>query len=305
MSNIITITGDLGSGKTTIASRLAEYLHIDFVSTGIIQRDIASKYGMNTLELNKYAENNPKIDDEIDGIIKNLGKANKDIVVDSRLAWFFLGNSLKIYLFANIEVAAKRIMSADNRKEEKYDSIEHAIRDIKARRASEDSRFKSYYGADCRDLNNFDIIIDTSFAPISYIFDIILKNIDNWRKNLAMPHCWLSPKNIYPTQNIVQIAREDAKEILNSIKEFGYQVTAPVSVAEYKGYLFIVDGHKRVSASIFQNLTLIPAKLVANDQNPLSWGSSVKQFVQDHYKPSWIYDWEDAHKFRFYSYFEQ
>jgi len=305
MTKIITITGDLGSGKSTVAQQLAEHLHFGYISTGMIQRDIASKYGMTTLELNKYAEDHPKIDDEIDGFIKKLAKAKKDIVVDSRLGWFFLDKSLKIYLMANVEVAATRIMSANKRKDEKYNSMEHAIQDITARRASEDFRFNGYYGADCQNLNNFDLVIDTTFASISDVFNTIIDNYTKWSQNESIVHCWLSPKNIYPTQNVVSLARDDAKEISNSIKEKGFQAPDPISVAEYKGYLFIVDGHKRVSASIFHNLALIPAKIVANEQNDFSWGISAKQFVQDHYKASWIYDWEDVHRFRFSRYFEQ
>ncbi|MCX8480689.1 MAG: cytidylate kinase family protein, partial [Sediminibacterium sp.] len=62
----ITITGDLGSGKTTVAKKLCEILHYTYFSTGKIQREIAAQRKTNTLNLNYIAENDSSIDEYID-----------------------------------------------------------------------------------------------------------------------------------------------------------------------------------------------------------------------------------------------
>ena len=94
----ISITGDLGSGKSTVGKILSSKLNYDYYSTGAIQRKIASKYNITTLELNKRSELNTEIDNEIDSWTISLGKSKKRIIVDSRLAWHFIPDSFKVYL---------------------------------------------------------------------------------------------------------------------------------------------------------------------------------------------------------------
>ena len=161
MAKIITLTGDLGSGKSTVSKILIERLGYEYVYTGKIQREIAERYRMSTLELNRYAETHPEIDEEIDATFKALRDAAR-LIVDSRLAWFFIPNSFKAYLTVDIEVAADRISNDRQRKNERYVSKEDAIRDIMARKISENKRYLELYGADCSDMSNFDLVVDTS-----------------------------------------------------------------------------------------------------------------------------------------------
>ena len=49
----ITIAGDLGSGKSTVAKILNKGNNFDYYSTGEIQREITKEKGVSTLELNQ------------------------------------------------------------------------------------------------------------------------------------------------------------------------------------------------------------------------------------------------------------
>ena len=49
----ITITGKLGSGKSTVAKKLVELYGFEIFSTGAILRAAAAERGMDVLELNK------------------------------------------------------------------------------------------------------------------------------------------------------------------------------------------------------------------------------------------------------------
>ena len=173
MAKIISITGDLGSGKSTVSHLLCERLNYDYIYTGKIQREIATKYNMTTLELNKYAETHPEIDQEIDSTFKSLNDSTH-LIVDSRLAWFFIPNSFKVFLKTDLIVSVNRISNDNQRKNEEYASQEEAINKIIARKESENKRYMELYGADCSDLSHFDMVIDTSFITPEEVADRII-----------------------------------------------------------------------------------------------------------------------------------
>ncbi|MBL7796291.1 MAG: cytidylate kinase family protein [Saprospiraceae bacterium] len=170
----ITITGDLGSGKSAVSRILCARTGFQYVSTGRIQRQLAEKMGIDTLEMNRRADTDPSIDETIDGIFVALGKDPESYVVDSRMAWFFLPRSFKVFLRADVIVAAERILSDPGRNSEQYQSREEAIEKITARKASENARFLKKYGADCADMRNFDLVVDTTHRTPEEVGTIIL-----------------------------------------------------------------------------------------------------------------------------------
>ena len=129
--------------------------------------------------MNQYAETHPEIDAEIDAVFKSLNDAS-DLIVDSRLAWFFIPKSFKVYLTTDITVAASRILSDTKRKsEKKFASVEEAVREITARKSSENKRYKELYGADCSDLSNFDIVVDTTHISPEEVAERIICSLND------------------------------------------------------------------------------------------------------------------------------
>lgn len=184
-STKITITGDLGSGKSAVSKILCEKTGFEYVSTGRIQRQLAQELDLDTLEMNRRADTDPTIDQRIDGIFVDLGKDAKGYVVDSRMAWFFLPESFKVYLQADVAVAAERILNDPSRKSEEYETKEEAIRKILARKQSENARFLVKYGADSTNLHNFDLVLDTTNRSPEQVAALILKSV-LW-KNAGVP----------------------------------------------------------------------------------------------------------------------
>lgn len=173
--HIITISGALGSGKSTIMKILSNRLGYETYSTGSAQREIAKKYGLTTLELNHVADKNPEIDKEIDSIFKTLTQTGKKYIVDSRLAFFFIPESFKIKLNIDIQEAAKRILSDTTRTSEvKCETTQQMVHVLQQRRASEVSRFLDTYGINIDDESHFDLIIDTTNKTPDEICDIII-----------------------------------------------------------------------------------------------------------------------------------
>ena len=192
MKNKISITGDLGSGKSAVGKILKEKLAIPVVSTGAIQREIAERMEMTTLELNHYTDTHPEIDEEIDSVFKKLGFDPNPYLLDSRLAWFFIPDSFKVYLKVDTKIAAERIMKDTKRKSEKYRDLSEAIADIKARKDSENQRFLREYGADCANYENFNAVINTTFATPENVADCIITLFKKHQNGETFPLYWMS-----------------------------------------------------------------------------------------------------------------
>jgi cytidylate kinase len=107
-------------------------------------------------------ESHPEIDDEIDTELTRIGMLDQDMVLDSRMAWHFVPDSFKVYLTVKPDEAARRIMNDQRGKVETYSSLEDARESLIARKKSENLRYRTKYGVDCSDMNNYDLIIDTT-----------------------------------------------------------------------------------------------------------------------------------------------
>lgn len=176
MKSIMTITGDLGSGKSTVARKICELTGMNYFSTGTIQRQIAAERGIDTLQLNKDCKNDKSVDDLIDNRLRAMNTDGTDhIVIDSRLAWFFVKSAFKIYITCSPEVAAQRVSADKVRTNEPGGSRQEILDHLLERQKEENERFKLFYGADCHSLDNFDFVIDSSHSTVEEIAAAILK----------------------------------------------------------------------------------------------------------------------------------
>lgn len=160
----ISLTGRLGSGKSTVAKLIAAKYGYEIHSTGTALRKIAADLNMTALEFNRLMTSDPKYDYMIDEETKRISidRAEDKIIYDSRMAWNFAVKSFKVYLYVDTLVSAKRIMADPDRGAvESYSSVEDAVNQIEARMMEENKRYKQIYNVDHLDLNNFDLVIDT------------------------------------------------------------------------------------------------------------------------------------------------
>lgn len=164
MSFKISLAGDLGSGKSTVGKILSQRLGAEVYSTGTIQRQIATEMGMTTLQLNQYMETHPEIDGKIDDGLRALEHSEKNLIIDSRMAWHFVPSSFSVYMAADSYVSAERILKA-GRESEPFKTVEEAVASISDRRKSEMFRYSHLYGVNIKDLENYDYVIDTSYIP--------------------------------------------------------------------------------------------------------------------------------------------
>ena len=300
MAKIISITGDLGSGKSTVSDILCKRLNYEYIYTGKIYREIANKYNMTPLELNQYSETHPNIDEEIDSTFKSLNEAT-NLIVDSRLAWFFIPISFKVFLKTNLIISVNRISNDSQRNDERYSSNEEAANKIIARKLSENKRYMEFYGANCSDLSNFNLIIDTSFITPERVADIIIEEFNLWLVSRVCSKSFVSPTNLYPTQSIRGFGSEYFKNIQNNMKEHTYDLDFPIIAVNIDSFDYIFDGHKRTSCAIINKIDLIP--VIYQDENAcFSKGLSYKTEILNSIKLSLFYDWEDFNSFKYLIY---
>jgi cytidylate kinase len=173
----ISVTGDLGSGKSTVCRYLKENFGLNVYSIGLIQRDLAEKYNMNICEFNKYMETHPEIDEEIDTELAEIGRRDENMVLDSRMAWHFVPDSFKVYLSVQLDSAARRIMTDQRGSVESYASLDEAKNSLVERKRSENLRYITKYGVDCSNPENYDLIIDTTDISPEQVAEIILSKL--------------------------------------------------------------------------------------------------------------------------------
>lgn len=184
---IITLAGNLGSGKSSTAKGLADILNYEHYSTGDFMRAIADEKGISLIELSSLAESDRSIDEELDNKNKEVGK-KENVVIDSRLGFYFIPHSFKVFLKLDPEISAERILkdkqtnsNRQNEANQDFDTKEGIMRNIKIRQESERKRYQEMYGiSDYTDSSNFDLIIDTSLLPLEGVVDKIIEEYNYW-----------------------------------------------------------------------------------------------------------------------------
>ena len=175
----ISLAGDLGSGKSTVGKLLAARFGAEVYSTGTIQRAIALEMGMTTLQLNQYMETHPEIDGKIDDGLRALEGTEKNLVIDSRMAWHFVPSSFSVYMAADPYVSAARIMNA-GRESEPFASVEEAAASVAERRKSEMFRYSHLYGVNIKDTENYNYVIDTSYISPERVAERIAAHYEKY-----------------------------------------------------------------------------------------------------------------------------
>ncbi len=159
----ITITGQLGSGKSTAAKTIVELYGLNYFSTGQIMRQMAKEAGVDICEFNKMIKGDPRVDEEIDNRTREVAEtAEFDTIFDSRMAWFFTPVSFKVFVTVDRDTAVDRV--ARNPRPGEPKEPEALYRELTERAEVERARFISFYGAgaDYYDLSHYNLVIDST-----------------------------------------------------------------------------------------------------------------------------------------------
>jgi cytidylate kinase len=286
----ISVTGDLGSGKSTVCRKLQAKYALEIFSTGTIQRKLASEMKMSTLDFNKYMETHPEIDRLIDGELIALSDSDANIAIDSRMAWHFVRNTYKVFLTADETVAAKRVMYDKRGSSEIYSDVQDAKKQLKARKASENFRYKDKYHVDCYDLRNFDLVIDTTAVSTEYTANMIMSQYDLWN-NAAdrLPKLWISRFCLYPTRSIKELSGDTLEKYCDMLSRG--ESPPPVDVLFSNGFFYIVNGHHSAAAYCKSKKPLVPCSLFDSER-----------YTESEFDLTKARDWETGSGFKYFSY---
>lgn len=184
MKEIITIAGLPGSGKSSTAKAVANALGYRHFSSGDLFRQIAHERGLSVEQMNITAEAQRDIDHRVDELLREMYTTDEKIVIDSRMAWHWMPEAFKVFLWLDTHIAAERIFAqveAGTRIGEHAHTLEEMHESIERRFGSEQKRYMDLYGVDPTKRENFDYCVDTSKHVLAETVALVLKAYDAWK----------------------------------------------------------------------------------------------------------------------------
>jgi cytidylate kinase len=115
----ITIFGNPGTGKSTVGKLLATQLGFEIKSSGNMFRDMATELGLTVEELDVLSLTDSQFDVKLDQMVAEYGKTHDNFIFESRLAWHFIPDSVKLALVCEENEAARRVAQREGISQEK------------------------------------------------------------------------------------------------------------------------------------------------------------------------------------------
>jgi CMP/dCMP kinase len=178
---LVTLSGPPAAGTSTLSEMLADECGFSVVNGGDIFREMAQDQKMTVAEFVTVAEDDPRIDREIDDRLRaeinrqlegERESESNGLVVESRLAgWHADGRAdLAVWLDAPVEERARRL---GERAETPME--------LRERETSDAQRYQEYYGIDIADLSIYDLVVDTETLSEDGMFQTVKAAIKDVR----------------------------------------------------------------------------------------------------------------------------
>ncbi len=183
--DIITISGRPGSGKSTASKSLAIELGYTHFSSGDLFRSIVNERGIELTRANLIGEEISEIDHAVDARLKEIGDTESNRVIDSRMAWFWIPESFKVFLDLDLNTAAERVLASMDitRTDNEHvpsDPLEYA-ESLRQRLDGEARKYQRLYSANPYDVSNYDLVVDTNLNNPDQTREIILREFIEWQ----------------------------------------------------------------------------------------------------------------------------
>jgi cytidylate kinase len=155
---LITISGEPGSGKTTVARMLAGRLGLPHVYAGDLYRQEARSRGLSLEEFNRLCERDHSIDRALDDAMAERARQG-NVVLEGRLAGYLAVRerlpALKVWLTASDQVRARRVAERESGDWQRILEVNDA------RHRSDARRYQDIYGWDLTDTSVYDVVLST------------------------------------------------------------------------------------------------------------------------------------------------
>jgi len=175
---VICISGMTGSGKSTVAKKLADKYGLGYFSGGNALRTLAHEEGYESdmrgwwetaegLRFIQQRIGDPAFDRRIDEKLLELAEQG-NVVLDSWTMPWLLKEGFKIWLEASPQVRAKRVVNRDNI------SIEEAVKALKEKDERTRQIYNGLYGFDLgHDLSPFNLVLATDELDPDEVFHAV------------------------------------------------------------------------------------------------------------------------------------
>lgn len=168
----ITVSGDIGSGKSTFAKRLATDLNVERIYIGALMREEAARRDLTLDEFQPLLTTDDTFDRQVDALQNEKSKTMTRGIFEGRTAWHFVDQpTVRLFFKVDPRVAAERLWNSTDATRDQYQSIEDVVAANETRKQAEEKRYHDYYGISAYDPKNFDLIIDTSNKSIEEVYE--------------------------------------------------------------------------------------------------------------------------------------
>jgi cytidylate kinase len=181
---VVCISGMAGTGKSTLAKKLAERYNLKYYSGGDALKELAAAEGYDPssngwwespegLSFLDKREQNPEFDKAVDNKLLEYAQQGC-VLLDSWTMPWLLKTGFKIWLIASVEKRVERIAERDKL------SIEEALQVLEEKERKTKFIYKKLYGFLLgEDLQPFDLILDTNDLNAGEVFQTLCTVMDN------------------------------------------------------------------------------------------------------------------------------
>lgn len=181
---VVCISGMAGTGKSTLAKKLAQKYKLKYYSGGDALKELAKNEGYNPssrgwwespegLSFLKKREDNLQFDKMVDNKLLEYAQQG-NVILDSWAMPWLLKTGFKIWLAASEEKRAKRIAKRDKI------SIKKALQVLKEKEARTKAIYKKLYGFGLgEDFEPFNLVLDTDNLGAREVFQVLSMVMDN------------------------------------------------------------------------------------------------------------------------------
>jgi cytidylate kinase len=179
----ITLGGLSGTGTSSIGKALAKHYNFEFVSGGNFARKLAMENGMTMEERDKFLLEHPEVNDaeKIDSMQKEYGQTKNDFILESRLGWFNVPDSIKIKLACDDNVRFQRTSKQDpERFGTTIEDFEATKKKSLEREENHRASIEHWYGIKNLSADeHFDVVIDTTPLAFEQVLKKCIEYIDS------------------------------------------------------------------------------------------------------------------------------
>jgi cytidylate kinase len=180
---VICICGMAGSGKSTVAKKLAEKYGLKYYSGGDALKALAIEKGYKPLEKGWWEspeglsflenrEENPEFDKAVDKKLLEVAEQG-NVILDSWTMPWLLKKGFKIWLEASLRKRAERVAKRDGI------SVEKALKALKSKEEKTKIIYKKLYGFSLgEDFTPFQLILDTDNLTAEEVFQTLIAVLD-------------------------------------------------------------------------------------------------------------------------------